>query len=108
MIDTVINLLFRCSHRRLTRPLAALTKPGEPHTQTYVVCLDCGKHFAYDAKQMRLGKAIEKPTARGSGKASEPSRMKFLAAAAPFAILAGAFMSGKKRRTGPEPEKFTR
>jgi hypothetical protein len=24
-----------------------------------VVCLDCGKHFAYDAKQMVLGKRLE-------------------------------------------------
>jgi len=30
MIDSVLNLLFRCPHRRLTRPVAPLTKPGEP------------------------------------------------------------------------------
>ena len=28
MIDTVLNLLFRCSHRRLTRPMTPVTKSG--------------------------------------------------------------------------------
>ena len=58
MIDTLLNLLFRCSHRRLTRPVAPITKAGQPHSQSYVVCLDCGKQFEYDLKEMRIGKAI--------------------------------------------------
>lgn len=61
VIDTVLNLLFRCSHRRLTRPVTPAVKVGTPHAQTYVVCLDCGKHFAYDAKEMRIGKQIDVP-----------------------------------------------
>jgi DNA-directed RNA polymerase subunit RPC12/RpoP len=56
MIDNLINLLFRCSHRRLTRPVAPITKRGEPHSQSYVVCLDCGKQFEYDTERMRMGK----------------------------------------------------
>src|SRR5260370_30487699 len=60
MIDTVLNLLFRCSHRRLTRPGAPITKAGEPHSQSYVVCLHCGKQFEYDLKEMRIGKAINR------------------------------------------------
>lgn len=28
MIDTVLNLLFRCSHRRLTRPVTPVSKAG--------------------------------------------------------------------------------
>ena len=59
MIDTVLNLLFRCPHRRLTRPLSGVANGGVPHKQPYVVCLDCGKQFAYDTVQMRLGKAID-------------------------------------------------
>lgn len=30
-------------------------------TGTYIVCLDCGKEFAYDWKQMRVVSAGEKP-----------------------------------------------
>jgi len=73
MIDTVTNLLFRCPHHRLTRPMAPITKAGTPHSQSYVVCLDCGKQFEYDLSQMRLGKPIDHshehavvpPTSRG-------------------------------------------
>ena len=54
MIDSVINLLFRCSHRRLTRPVAPITKAGQPQSQSYIVCLDCGKRFPYDWERMRI------------------------------------------------------
>ena len=57
MIDTISNLLFRCSHKRLTRPLTALSRSGEPRGGAYVVCLDCGKQFPYDLQEMRIGKA---------------------------------------------------
>jgi len=60
MIDTVLNLLFRCPHHRLTRPVAPVTKVGQPSSQSYVVCLDCGKQFEYDVKQMRIGKPIDR------------------------------------------------
>ncbi len=59
MIDSVINLLFRCSHKRLTRPVTPPGRAGKQREQTYVVCLDCGKHFAYDVKLMRIGKQID-------------------------------------------------
>ena len=58
MMDTLLNLVFRCAHRRLTRPIAAARRPGAPHGPSYVVCLECGKHFAYDTIEMRLGKPI--------------------------------------------------
>ena len=61
MIDSVLNLLFRCHHRRMSRPLAPLSKAGQPQGQGYVVCLDCGKKFEYDQKEMRIGKAIPNP-----------------------------------------------
>lgn len=60
MIDKIWNLLFRCRHRRLSRPVSPVTKAGQTPSRTYVVCLDCGKQFDYDVKQMRLGKAIER------------------------------------------------
>jgi hypothetical protein len=58
MIDSLVNLLFRCSHKRLGRPVTPVTRAGQPPAETYVVCLDCGKRFAYDAFNMRLGKQI--------------------------------------------------
>src|SRR5437016_12350716 len=61
MIDNIFNLLFRCGHHRLTRPVTPMDGEGKPEGASYVVCLDCGKHFDYDAKQMKMGKAIRKP-----------------------------------------------
>ena len=65
MKDSLVNLLFRCSHRRLTRPVAPITRVGQPPEPAYVVCLDCGKKFEYDLKEMRIGKALKQapPTA---------------------------------------------
>ena len=110
MIDTVLNLLFRCPHRRLTRPLAPITKAGQPHSQTYVVCLDCGKQFEYDLEEMRIGKAIEHshdahivprslPTAR-------KKKVKYsLLAALPVAIVLGAALKRKRDSGKAEPRK---
>jgi DNA-directed RNA polymerase subunit RPC12/RpoP len=117
MIDTVLNLLFRCSHRRLTRPVAPITRAGQPHSQSYVVCLDCGKQFEYDAKEMRMGRAIDhsheigvvppKPSASGK------SKVKYaLLAAVPAALVLGAVLKGKKssgtdEETGAKTEAKT-
>jgi hypothetical protein len=43
----------------LTRPFTPISKSGVAHGETYVVCLDCAKQFAYDFETMRMGKAIE-------------------------------------------------
>ena len=59
MIDTVLNLLFNCPHRHLTRPFTPISKNGAANGETYVVCLDCAKQFPYDLNTMRMGKAIE-------------------------------------------------
>jgi len=54
----LIDLLFGCWHRNLSFPLSV--KHGQPRspttwrTGTYVVCLDCGKEFAYDWQDMRI------------------------------------------------------
>jgi hypothetical protein len=60
MIDSILNLIFRCSHRRLTRPLAPVARAGQAPGGSYVVCLDCGKQFEYDLREMRIGKAIDR------------------------------------------------
>ncbi|MCU1238923.1 MAG: hypothetical protein JWP63_6890 [Candidatus Solibacter sp.] len=58
MLQSVLNVFFGCGHQRTTFPLT----PGRrtpaapaPTSATYVVCLDCGKEFAYDWKSMRVG-----------------------------------------------------
>jgi hypothetical protein len=60
MIDTLLNLLFRCSHRRLSRPVTPTSKgKGDiPRGVTYIVCLDCGGRFGYDLNKMKMGKRL--------------------------------------------------
>jgi len=110
MIDTVLNLLFRCSHRRLTRPVAPITKRGQPHSQSYVVCLDCGKQFEYDLTQMRMGKAIDRSHDAGvvPPDMAKPRKTKIkyaLFAAVPAAVVLGAVLKGKKKAGQPEDGK---
>jgi DNA-directed RNA polymerase subunit RPC12/RpoP len=112
MIDTLLNLLFRCSHRRLTRPVAPITKAGDPPSQSYVVCLDCGKQFEYDLKEMRIGKAINHSHDTGVVPPDLPkprSETKFkyalLAAAVPAAVVLGAVLKGKKTVEKPRVGK---
>ena len=64
MIDNIFNLLFRCGHRRLSRPHTPLNAAGVPEGDAYVVCLDCGKHFAYSARDMRMGRALSDDSAQ--------------------------------------------
>jgi hypothetical protein len=101
LIDTVLNLLFRCPHRRLTRPVAPITKAGQPHSQSYVVCLDCGKQFEYDLDKMRIGKALDHSHDAGvvppNLPKARPSKWKYVAVAAvPVAAMLGAMLKPKK------------
>ena len=111
MIGSLLNLLFRCSHRRLTRPVAPITKAGEPHSQSYVVCLDCGKQFEYNLKEMRMGKAINRSHNAGVVPPDLPkprSETKFkyaLLAAVPAAVMLGAVLKGKKTVGKPQGGK---
>jgi DNA-directed RNA polymerase subunit RPC12/RpoP len=61
MIDSLMNLLFRCSHRRLSRPLASVRRAGDRHEEPYIVCLDCGKRFEYDRQKMKIVKSAGTP-----------------------------------------------
>ena len=65
MIGSIFERLLGCSHRRLTRPITPLSKPGQPGAETYVVCLDCGKQFSYDLLEMRVGKPLATSTGMG-------------------------------------------
>ena len=113
MIDTVLNLIFRCSHRRLTRPVTPVTKAGQPHGETYVVCLDCGKQFAYDAKEMRVGKPIDRSETIGvlPPNVPKPRKTKLglaLLAAVPAAVALGALLKRRnKKPVAPEDQQPT-
>ena len=61
MVERVLRLLFRCSHKRLTLPMTPMTKSGAGTGRPYVVCLDCGGQFAYDWKEMRVGERLDRP-----------------------------------------------
>ena len=102
MIDTIANLLFRCSHRRLTRPLAPATKAGAAHSAAYVVCLDCGKQFAYDTETMKMGKPIDRSHEASVLPANMPKprpsglKVALLASAIPLGVLIGSALKSKR------------
>ena len=105
MIDSLLNLLFRCSHRRLTRPVTPVSKTGVPHGQTYVVCLDCGKQFSYDLREMRIGKPLESSHHGGVLNPEMPAphhqKIKYaLWASLPLAVLIGTVLKTKKPEDG--------
>jgi hypothetical protein len=53
VIRSLFNFIFRCQHQRTTFPQTSTIKPGGAEDKTYVVCLDCGKQFAYDWENMQ-------------------------------------------------------
>jgi hypothetical protein len=56
----IFDALFGCWHKNMSFPLSARRGQGQRRSQaatqtgTYVVCLDCGREFAYDWKAMRV------------------------------------------------------
>ncbi len=58
MLAGVLDVLFGCTHKRYSFPITS--KLGTRRTKaamltgTYVVCLDCGKEFAYDWTEMKV------------------------------------------------------
>jgi hypothetical protein len=58
MIQAMMNLLFSCRHRRITRPITPVHKAGSDPGVTYVACLDCGQQLRYDLARMSVGKVI--------------------------------------------------
>ncbi len=58
MFARVFETLFGCWHSHLSFPITAKRGPrrntAASLTGTYVVCLDCGKEFAYDWREMKI------------------------------------------------------
>jgi hypothetical protein len=58
MLGKMFDAVFGCWHTHYSFPISV--RPGSRRsraaslTGTYVVCLDCGKEFPYDWKEMRL------------------------------------------------------
>jgi hypothetical protein len=108
MIDSVLNLIFRCPHHRITRPITPVSKAGVPQGDTYVVCLDCGKQFAYDLKHMRIDKPVATQESAGVLHPNMPKprkskvKMAALAAAVPVVWLLG---SAIKKKRNPKDTK---
>jgi DNA-directed RNA polymerase subunit RPC12/RpoP len=113
MIDSLLNLLFRCSHRRLTRPVTPASKAGVADNRTYVVCLDCGKQFAYDLRAMRIEGPLESSDHAGvlHPDMPPPRAQKIrvaLWASVPLAILLGSVLKPKKLAGGAEDSRNRR
>ncbi len=58
MLTKLFDAFFGCWHTHYSFPITV--RPGSRRngaaslTGTYVVCLDCGKEFSYDWKQMKV------------------------------------------------------
>ncbi len=63
MILNFFDMLFGCWHKNYSFPITAKDRRHMPSaaqaTGTYVVCLDCGKEFAYDWQTMKVVNAVE-------------------------------------------------
>jgi len=67
MFAKVIEMFFGCWHKNYSFPItkrAGQRRSGAAMpTGTYVVCLDCGKEFPYDWKEMKVVLPSDKPAA---------------------------------------------
>ncbi len=67
----LFDVLFGCSHKHCSFPItirgALRRSEAASITGTYVVCLDCGKEFPYDWKEMKLARSEPR-----SSEAAEP------------------------------------
>jgi hypothetical protein len=81
MIHFLMNLLTACSHKRTTFPLTQiydarrLPASGGTRSRTYVVCLDCGKEFAYNWREMRIEKQAPRQAKVVPERIAEPLQM---------------------------------
>jgi hypothetical protein len=58
MFGMLLNFLFGCRHRHLTRPITPVNADRVPEGQPYVVCLGCTRKLAFDPAEMKVGKVI--------------------------------------------------
>jgi hypothetical protein len=58
MMASLVSYLFGCSHERTTFPMRTKRSSETSRQGTYIVCLDCGKEFDYNWKEMQAGAAV--------------------------------------------------
>jgi hypothetical protein len=111
MLGSLYDMVFGCTHRRTTFPLTPTKKSGLPQSQTYVVCLECGKQLAYDWKEMRIGEPLGVPAeAPNSGRPQKAQKKKSKlryagwAAALPVAWLIGSAVQKSRKNSGEPPK----
>jgi hypothetical protein len=103
MITAIFQALLGCHHKRLTWPTTPAQKPGATSGQASVVCLDCGKQFAYDWNHMRIGKPIEQLRDSGalhsntSGPGKPEIKYALIGSTIAFAIFLGRALIKKFR-----------
>jgi len=106
VIDTLLHLLFRCAHRHLTAPFTPLAEAGVPRRDTYVVCLDCTRQFAYDLREMRIGRVIDRSHDACVLPPDMPrprkTKLAYALGTVPVAVLFGAALRSRK----PAKEKY--
>lgn len=65
MLISLVNAMFGCSHKRTTFPITPARRmqmSGDTARRgTYVVCLDCGKEFDYNWKDMKISATVANP-----------------------------------------------
>jgi hypothetical protein len=77
MIQSFLNKMLGCSHHRTTFPQTPARKngvaqaPGATRNGTYIVCLDCGKEFAYNWSEMRMGQPVTSRVVTPAGVTAE-------------------------------------
>jgi hypothetical protein len=54
LVESVLCVVFRCSHKHLTRPITPRGPARSDVDRTYVVCLDCGTALSYSWEEMRV------------------------------------------------------
>ncbi|HSL04759.1 MAG TPA: hypothetical protein VK901_14625 [Nitrospiraceae bacterium] len=70
LISNVANWLFGCAHKKTTFPVTARSKGPDPSGRdgaefdTYVVCLDCGRHIPYN--WTNIGVEVRRPFSGGT------------------------------------------
>lgn len=74
-MSRLLDVLFGCSHKSLSFPItrrrAQNSAAAGTIVGTYVVCLDCGKEFAYDWQRM---KRVDSPVAPSKGLRAKPAK----------------------------------
>jgi hypothetical protein len=65
MFNRVINWLFGCRHRELSRVFTTVGKSGFTK-QHRVVCTRCGTEYEYDLTHMRRGKKLGRAVRSGN------------------------------------------